>query len=181
MYILIRVLINVHLLVNELCEYQNVRRNNKKNNTKFNQSSYVTFIKSNSNYTNTLLLLLNHFIFRLQFLKRSLIFNLSIFLINKAPFFSALRNYNQITGTNKQSYSILNYYVALNLRVHPLASLCFCYNIVYTSLLCTYTCSDSALTLLLALAPTLLFTQHLHQHCLCSFTITYASIDSALH
>jgi len=29
MYILIRVLINVHLLVNKLCEYQNARCNKK--------------------------------------------------------------------------------------------------------------------------------------------------------
>ena len=29
MYIIIKVLINVHLLVNELCEYQNARCNDK--------------------------------------------------------------------------------------------------------------------------------------------------------
>ena len=83
------------------------------------------------------------------------------FFVNKT-LFSALCNYNPVTVTNKQSYSILNYYVALNLTLHPLASLCFCYNIVYTFVLRTDTSSDSALALLLALAPTVLFHYHLH-------------------
>ena len=47
--------------------------------------------------------------------------------------------------------------LALNLRVHPLASLSFCSDNVYTVWLCTYTSSDTALTLMLALALTLFF------------------------
>jgi hypothetical protein len=46
---------------------------------------------------------------------------------------------------------------ALNLRVQPLASLCFYYNNVYTFLLCTYTSTVSALTLILMLALSLLY------------------------
>ena len=54
---------------------------------------------------------------------------------------------------------ILSYIInlALNLRVHPLASLCFCYSNVYMFLLCTYTSTVSALTLILTLALCLLF------------------------
>jgi hypothetical protein len=61
-----------------------------------------------------------------------------------------------------------NINLALNLRVHPLASLCFCYNNVCTFLLCTYTSSVSALTLILTLALSLLFIN------------TYTSTASAL-
>ena len=46
--------------------------------------------------------------------------------------FRALCHYNLVTATNKQSYSNLNCYSAINPRVHPLASLCLCYNNVYT-------------------------------------------------
>jgi hypothetical protein len=47
--------------------------------------------------------------------------------------------------------------LALNLRVHPLASLCFCYNNMYRFVLCTNTSTVSALTLILPLALPLLF------------------------
>jgi len=47
-------------------------------------------------------------------------------------------------------------------------SLCFCYNNVYTFLLCTYTSTVSALTLILTLALSLLYIN------------TYTSTASAL-
>ena len=46
--------------------------------------------------------------------------------------------------------------LTLNTRVHPLESLCFCYNNMYTLLLCTCTSTVSALTLILTLALSLL-------------------------
>ena len=52
------------------------------------------------------------------------------FFFNIQPF-RALCHYNPVTGTNKQSYSNINYQSALNLTVHPLPSLCFCYSNVY--------------------------------------------------
>jgi hypothetical protein len=45
--------------------------------------------------------------------------------------------------------------LALNLTVHPLVSLCFCYYYMCTFLLCTYTSTVSSLTLILTLALSL--------------------------